>query len=158
MIITKYFITSAYVFLEFFSFSSDVTFLAAAWPTSTRGAPRRASRRLAALPSSHRSARRPSADLAAENALFESCLARAAARNPAAFEEGGEMALPADAEGVALLEVYCAEEERRAERVVIQEAHWTVLVPYWAMWPFETLLLPRRQIDHLDALTESEQL
>ena len=26
------------------------------------------------------------------------------------------------------------------------------------MWPFETLLLPRRQIDHLDALTESEQV
>ena len=63
-----------------------------------------------------------------------------------------------DAEGVALLEVYRAEEERLAERVVIQDAHWTVLVPYWAMWPFETLLLPRRQIDHLDALTESEQL
>ena len=63
-----------------------------------------------------------------------------------------------DAEGVALLEVYRAEEERLAERLVIQEEHWTVLVPYWAMWPFETLLLPRRQIDHLDALTESEQL
>ena len=63
-----------------------------------------------------------------------------------------------DAEGVALLEIYRAEEERLAKRVVIQEAHWTVLVPYWAMWPFETLLLPRRQIDHLDALTESEQL
>ena len=63
-----------------------------------------------------------------------------------------------DAEGVALLEVYRAEEERLAERIVLQEEDWTVLVPYWAMWPFETLLLPRRQIDHLDALTESEQL
>lgn len=63
-----------------------------------------------------------------------------------------------DAEGVALLDLYRAEEEKLAERLVIQEEHWTVLVPYWAMWPFETLLLPRRQIDHLDALTESEQL
>ena len=63
-----------------------------------------------------------------------------------------------DAEGLALLDFYRAEEERLAERLVIQEEHWTVLVPYWAMWPFETLLLPRRQIDHLDALTESEQL
>ena len=63
-----------------------------------------------------------------------------------------------DAEGAALLDFYRAEEERLAERLVIQEEHWTVLVPYWAMWPFETLLLPRRQIDHLDALTESEQL
>jgi len=63
-----------------------------------------------------------------------------------------------DAEGVALLEVYRAEEERLAERIVLQEEDWTALVPYWAMWPFETLLLPRRQIDHLDALTEREQL
>ena len=63
-----------------------------------------------------------------------------------------------DAQGVTLLDFYRAEEERLAERLVIQEEHWTVLVPYWAVWPFETLLLPRRQIDHLDALTESEQL
>ena len=63
-----------------------------------------------------------------------------------------------DAEGVALLEVYRAEEERLAERIVLQDEDWTVLVPYWAMWPFETLLLPRRRIDHLDALTEREQL
>ena len=63
-----------------------------------------------------------------------------------------------DAEQVALLEVYRAEEEQLAERVVIQQEHWTVLVPYWAIWPFETLLLPRRQIDHLDALTDSEQM
>jgi UDPglucose--hexose-1-phosphate uridylyltransferase len=63
-----------------------------------------------------------------------------------------------DTEQAALLEVYRAEEEQLAERVVIQQEHWTVLVPYWAMWPFETLMLPRRQIDHLDALTDSEQI
>ena len=63
-----------------------------------------------------------------------------------------------DTEGVALLEAYRAEEERLAERLVIQEEYWTVLVPYWATWPFETLLLPRRHVDHLDALTEREQL
>ena len=63
-----------------------------------------------------------------------------------------------DTEGVALLEAYRAEEERLAERLVIQEENWTVLVPYWATWPFETLLLPRRHVDHLDALTEREQL
>ena len=45
-----------------------------------------------------------------------------------------------------------------AERVVMINEHWTVVVPYWAVWPFETLLLPRRQVDHLDALTESEQV
>jgi len=62
-----------------------------------------------------------------------------------------------EGEQVALLEVYRVEEEQLAERVVIQQDNWTVLVPYWATWPFETLLLPRRQIDHLDSLTDSEQ-
>jgi UDPglucose--hexose-1-phosphate uridylyltransferase len=31
-------------------------------------------------------------------------------------------------------------------RVVIQNRHWVVLVPYWAVWPFEVLLLPRRHV------------
>ena len=29
------------------------------------------------------------------------------------------------------------------ERVVIETASWLAIVPYWAVWPFETLLLPR---------------
>jgi UDPglucose--hexose-1-phosphate uridylyltransferase len=56
-----------------------------------------------------------------------------------------------------LLESYRIEEERLRERVVTANTHWTVVVPYWAVWPFETLLLPRRQIDHLDGLEAEEQ-
>ena len=33
-----------------------------------------------------------------------------------------------------------------------------MLVPYWAVWPFETLLLPRRHVDHLDGLNAIECL
>ena len=29
------------------------------------------------------------------------------------------------------------------QRIVIDDPHWLVLVPYWARWPFETLILPR---------------
>ena len=56
-----------------------------------------------------------------------------------------------------LLEVYRLEEEQLAERVVASNEFWTVVVPYWAVWPFETLLLPRRAVDHLDALEPAEQ-
>jgi UDPglucose--hexose-1-phosphate uridylyltransferase len=39
------------------------------------------------------------------------------------------------------------------ERVVVQTAHWLAIVPYWAVWPFETLLLPRFAAQRLPQLT-----
>lgn len=57
----------------------------------------------------------------------------------------------------ALLEAYRKSEEARAERLVSVNAHWCAVVPYWAIWPFETLLIPRRRIDHLDSLNPEEQ-
>ena len=42
-------------------------------------------------------------------------------------------------------------------RIVIQNDNWVVLVPYWAVWPFETMLLPKRHIIRLDDLTEQEK-
>ncbi len=35
-------------------------------------------------------------------------------------------------------------------RVVASNDEWAVVVPYWAYWPFETLVLPRRPVAHLD--------
>jgi len=34
----------------------------------------------------------------------------------------------------------------RKERVVVSNSHWVVVVPWWATWPYETLLLPRRHV------------
>ena len=59
--------------------------------------------------------------------------------------------------GRNLLEDYLFREEENRERVVLVHSHWAVLVPYWAVWPFETILLPRRRVDHLDQLTVEEQ-
>ena len=42
------------------------------------------------------------------------------------------------------------------ERVVVSNAHWLVVVPFWASWPFETLLLPRFPVARLPDL-DSEQ-
>ena len=75
-----------------------------------------------------------------------------------AVKEAAQQQAWFDAHQTTLLEVYRAEEEAVAERVVMVSEHWTVVVPYWAVWPFETLLLPRRQVDHLDALTDGEQV
>jgi UDPglucose--hexose-1-phosphate uridylyltransferase len=37
---------------------------------------------------------------------------------------------------------YAALELQREDRVVFHNAHFVVIVPYWAQWPFETLVLP----------------
>jgi UDPglucose--hexose-1-phosphate uridylyltransferase len=45
--------------------------------------------------------------------------------------------------GTTLLADYCATELRQAERVVATNETWVAVVPFWAVWPFEVLLLPR---------------
>ncbi len=48
------------------------------------------------------------------------------------------------AHGHPLLEDYLDEELRRQERIVCANDSFVALVPFWALWPFETLVLPRR--------------
>ena len=47
--------------------------------------------------------------------------------------------------------------ESGGERVVEENEDWLFLVPYWAYWPFETLLLPKRHILRLNDLRKREQ-
>jgi UDPglucose--hexose-1-phosphate uridylyltransferase len=43
------------------------------------------------------------------------------------------------------------------ERVVVQNEFWLAVVPFWAIWPFEILLLPRRQVLRFPDLNEVER-
>lgn len=45
-----------------------------------------------------------------------------------------------------------AEREADGPRVVAQSKHWLAIVPWWAVWPFETLLLPRFAVSRLTEL------
>lgn len=58
--------------------------------------------------------------------------------------------------GRTLLLDYLAEEQKRGERVVFQNAHFTALVPFWAVWPFEILLIAQRPSAYLTDLTSRE--
>ncbi|KAG2466408.1 GALT uridylyltransferase, partial [Polypterus senegalus] len=42
-------------------------------------------------------------------------------------------------------------------RMVVENEDWIVVVPYWATWPFQTLLLPRRHVLRLTDLTGKEK-
>jgi UDPglucose--hexose-1-phosphate uridylyltransferase len=56
-----------------------------------------------------------------------------------------------------LLLDYLVEEKKNNERIIIENKHWVSLVPYWAVWPFETMLLPRRHVLQLTDLSDNEK-
>lgn len=61
------------------------------------------------------------------------------------------------AHGSCLLCDYIKLEGSSRERILFENEHVTVLVPYWATWPFETMVLPRRHCASLDELTSAER-
>lgn len=52
---------------------------------------------------------------------------------------------------------YLALEQRLGERIICENDHFAVVVPFWAIWPFETLLISKRHAAALDALTPDER-
>lgn len=60
-------------------------------------------------------------------------------------------------EGRPLLLDYARLEAERGERVVVANDHWLAVVPFWAEWPFETMLLPRRHVLRLPDLSGDER-
>jgi UDPglucose--hexose-1-phosphate uridylyltransferase len=52
---------------------------------------------------------------------------------------------------------YLEEELRQGERVVCRNDSWVALVPYWAVWPFELMLVPLRRVADLPALDSGER-
>jgi UDPglucose--hexose-1-phosphate uridylyltransferase len=76
--------------------------------------------------------------------------------NEVAKEDSRQAAWLIDHESPLLVE-YAALEAARGERVVLADEHWLVVVPYWALWPFELLLLPRRPVLRLPDLTDAER-
>jgi UDPglucose--hexose-1-phosphate uridylyltransferase len=58
--------------------------------------------------------------------------------------------------GACLLCDYLAAERARRERVVVSNQHFTALVPFWAVWPFEVLIISHRHFASLPDLEDSE--
>ena len=56
-----------------------------------------------------------------------------------------------------LLLDYAMRESRSGARTVVENDDWIAVVPYWAAWPFETLLLPKHLIARLDDIPEPLQ-
>ncbi len=54
--------------------------------------------------------------------------------------------------GKPLLMDYLQAELKEKKRIVLENEDWVVLVPYWALWPFETILLPKAHISRFDLI------
>jgi UDPglucose--hexose-1-phosphate uridylyltransferase len=52
---------------------------------------------------------------------------------------------------------YLQLELKRNERIVCQNDAFVVLVPFWAVWPFETLVLSKRHLAAISGLSETER-
>jgi UDPglucose--hexose-1-phosphate uridylyltransferase len=58
--------------------------------------------------------------------------------------------------GAAML-LELAEREVGGPRSVVENEHWIVIVPWWASWPFETLLLPRFPVTRMPDLLDEQR-
>ena len=61
------------------------------------------------------------------------------------------------AHGRTLLADYLEHELQDGARIVCANDHFAALVPWWAVWPFEVMLISRRPVSGLDELTPAER-
>ena len=58
----------------------------------------------------------------------------------------------------SLLGDYLKQELEANERIIYQNDHFVVLTPFWAVWPFETMIVPKTQKRNITELTNEESL
>jgi UDPglucose--hexose-1-phosphate uridylyltransferase len=56
-----------------------------------------------------------------------------------------------------LLSDYIEAELDKKERILFENDHFVGLVPFWAVWPFETMLVPKRAVARITDLTDTER-
>ncbi len=56
----------------------------------------------------------------------------------------------------SLLGDYIAQELALAERIIYENKDFVVLTPFWAVWPFETMIVPKKHWRDISELSDSE--
>lgn len=59
--------------------------------------------------------------------------------------------------GNSLLSDYINIELQKQERIILENDHFVALVPFWAVWPYETMIVSKRHIQHIIQFTEKEK-
>ncbi|HEY8937039.1 MAG TPA: UDP-glucose--hexose-1-phosphate uridylyltransferase [Cyclobacteriaceae bacterium] len=59
--------------------------------------------------------------------------------------------------GHTLLADYIQIEQRQQQRIVFENDHFITIVPFWATWPFETMIIPKRPMARITEMTADER-
>jgi len=63
-----------------------------------------------------------------------------------------------DSKGSCMLCDYLGIEAEETERIVCENEYFAILVPYWATWPFETMLVSKRHVASIPELDRDERI
>ena len=60
--------------------------------------------------------------------------------------------------GSSLLEDYVKKELEAKERIILENVDFVALVPFWAIWPYETMIISKRKVENILQFSDSEKL
>lgn len=60
--------------------------------------------------------------------------------------------------GRSLLEDYVKKELETDERIILENQDFVALVPFWAVWPYETMIVSKRKTENISEFSESEKM
>ncbi len=60
--------------------------------------------------------------------------------------------------GKSLLSDYIQQELEKRERIILENEDFVAVVPFWAVWPYETMIVSKRKIENLKQFSETEKL
>lgn len=57
----------------------------------------------------------------------------------------------------SLLAAYLEQELKLDERILHKNEHFVALIPYWAVWPYEAMIIPKKHYQHIGQLNTEEE-
>ncbi|MCL4171431.1 UNVERIFIED_CONTAM: hypothetical protein GTU68_045482, partial [Idotea baltica] len=63
-----------------------------------------------------------------------------------------------DTNNKSLLADYIQQEIELNERIILKNDHFVALIPYWAVWPYEAMIVPIKQYQHIGQLNTIEKI
>ena len=58
---------------------------------------------------------------------------------------------------ISLLEDYLEQELEAKERILLENEHFVALIPYWAVWPYEVMIVPKKHYQNIAQLNAEEE-
>ena len=57
-----------------------------------------------------------------------------------------------------MLQDYIKQELEENVRIISQNERFVTLIPFWAVWPYEAMIIPKRKMPNILSLTDKEKL